>query len=227
VDLQSLSSTACSPQQQTFVGDGDAQEDGPPTDAAAAAAAAALPTLSSSSHERQPAKYLPLVNSQHQLQLTDSGGYDFHGLSSDAAFLSRITQHFPELRHHDSRTQFASPQAPRPGQSSQQPIDQPWQSFLPAGSKNYDFSRLPPRELARMLCDYAFNHATCLLRIVHVPSFYKRFDILYDAEKRNLAQDEAQYLGLLYSVLALGSMYDVDENDASNPDHYAEAIRRG
>jgi hypothetical protein len=78
-----------------------------------------------------------------------------------------------------------------------------------------------------MLCDYSFNHASCLLRIVHVPSFCKSFDTLYDSGKTQYSPEEGRFLGLLYSILALGSMYDVDENDPSNPDHYNEATTRG
>ncbi|CAH0050809.1 unnamed protein product [Clonostachys solani] len=165
-------------------------------------------------------KYIPLIQNEDQLRFTDNGELDFHGTSSSATFLSRITQNLPELLRYDSRIPFL-PQLPRPGGPSTGVC-----SPFPGHSK-YDYSKLPPRHLARMLCDYSFNHASCLLRIVHVPSFYKSFDTLYNSEKTQYTSEEGRFVGLLYSILALGSMYDVDENDPSNPDHYNEATTRG
>ncbi|KAK7215781.1 hypothetical protein V2G26_003784 [Clonostachys chloroleuca] len=165
-------------------------------------------------------KYIPLIQNEDQLRFTDNGELDFRGTSSSATFLSRITQNLPELLRYDSRIpflpQFTRPDGPLTGVSSSS-----------TGYSKYDYSKLPPRHLARMLCDYSFNHASCLLRIVHVPSFCKSFDALYDSEKTQYAPEEGRFLGLLYSILALGSMYDVDENDPSNPDHYNEATTRG
>jgi hypothetical protein len=164
-------------------------------------------------------RWIPMVEGQDQLRFTDNGDVDFHGLSSGAAFLSHFTQHFPELLRHDSRIPFL-PQATRLNLPSGLPM-------TVAASSSYNYTKLPPRHLARMLCEYSFKHASSLLRIVHVPSFYKRFDALYDGQSVGSAQDRDRYMGLLYSILALGSMYDVDENDPSNPDHYDEAISRG
>ncbi|KAH7322835.1 fungal-specific transcription factor domain-containing protein [Stachybotrys elegans] len=163
-------------------------------------------------------RFIPLIENQDQLRFTESGDFDFHGLSSGVVFLSHFTQHFPELLRYDSRIPFL-PQAPR--------LYVP--PVLPglAASSKYNYAKLPPRELARMLCDYSFNHASCMLRIVHIPSFYRRFDAVYDAQESARDEGDVRYLGLLYSILALGSMYDVDENDPSNPDHYNEAINRG
>jgi hypothetical protein len=164
-------------------------------------------------------RYIQMVEGQAQLRFTDNGDVDFHGLSSGAAFLSHFTQHFPELLRHDSRIPFL-PQATRLNLPAGLPM-------MVAASSSYNYTKLPPRHLARMLCEYSFKHASCLLRIVHVPSFYRRFDALYDGQSMGQAQDRDKYMGLLYSILALGSMYDVDENDPSNPDHYDEAVSRG
>ena len=212
VDLQRLESVAISSQQTVT--------SGTPRDDASASGQETITEPSSES-----TKYIPLVeNSEQQLRLTGNGEFDFQGHSSGAAFLSRITQHFPGLLRYDSRIPFL----PEVSASSlPSPAGLPSLGPFVTGQSNYDFSKLPPRELARMLCEYSFNHASCLLRIVHVPSFYQRFDEVYDKQPRTYTQDEIRYLGLLYSVLALGSMYDVDENDPSNPDHYNEAMNRG
>ncbi|KFA45646.1 hypothetical protein S40293_08909 [Stachybotrys chartarum IBT 40293] len=212
VDLQTLESIALSPRPSS--NRDDLRDDAGRSDQES-------PQANGTSLEGD--MYIPLAENEDQLRYTDSGEFDFHGLSSGAAFLSRLTRHFPELMHYDSRIPFL-PQTTRPN-GSPAPLSAP--SALFNGHSNYDYSRLPRRELARMLCEYSFNHASCLLRIVHVPSFYKRFDALYDLEESNYTQEQGRYVGLLYSILALGSMYDVDENDPSNPDHYKEAMIRG
>jgi hypothetical protein len=167
--------------------------------------------------------YIPLVDGEDPLRFTDSGELDFHGISSGAAFLSRITRDCPQLLQFDARIPFL-PETPRSGL--------PLRAGRPGspaghGAARYNYSKLPPRELARMLCEYSFNHASCLLRILHVPSFYKSFDALYDGKEATEKRENASFVGLLYAILALGSMYDVDENDPSNPDHYNEATSRG
>ncbi|KAH8888995.1 hypothetical protein GQ53DRAFT_723777 [Thozetella sp. PMI_491] len=162
------------------------------------------------------ARFVPFVEKVSQLDLTDTGEYVFHGLSSGAAFLSRITQQFPTLFRHDSRTPF-SPQPQRPFPAS--PI-----AGWPA---NYDFLKLPPKELARALCEYSFSRACCIYRVVHVPSFWKKFERLYEERPQICLPEQRRFVGLVFSVIALGSMYDVDENDPTNPNHYVVATDRG
>jgi hypothetical protein len=53
------------------------------------------------------------------------------------------------------------------------------------------------------------------------------FDRLYEERPQRYTPEERRFVGLLFSVMALGSMYDVDENDPTNPDHYAVAMERG
>jgi hypothetical protein len=159
-----------------------------------------------------------------QLDLTETGEYDFHGMSSGAAFLSRITQHFPGLVRYDSRMPFL-PQPQRPFLAK--PLELPAYSANPWWQENYDFSRLPPRQLAHDLCEYSFSRASCILRVVHTPSFWKMFKKLYEERPQRYTTEERRFVGLLFSVMALGSMYDVDENDPTNPDHYTVATERG
>ncbi|KAG8167988.1 hypothetical protein KVR01_003677 [Diaporthe batatas] len=170
------------------------------------------------------ARRMPLVENVGQLDLTATGEYDFHGMSSGAAFLSRITQQFPGLSRYDSRTPF---------------LPQPGRPFLPKSSGllghsatswshvSDGFSPVPPQPFARDLCEFAFSRATCILPVVHAPSFWRMFHRLYEERPQKYTPEERRFVGLLFSVMALGSMYDVDENDPTNPDHYAVAMERG
>lgn len=135
-----------------------------------------------------------------------------------------MTKKFPELLAYDSRIPFL-PQGPRPAVALPLGSLGDWSNF--GLRANPAFYELPPRQLARTLCEYSFNCATCILRTVHVPSFYRMFDSIYDIPSQIYSSEQRRFLGLLYAVLALGSMYDVDENDPSNPDHYAVAMDQG
>ncbi len=49
----------------------------------------------------------------------------------------------------------------------------------------------------------------------------------HEEQPQRYTHEERRFVGLLFSVIALGSMYDVDEKDPTNPDHYAVAMDRG
>ncbi|ETS86285.1 hypothetical protein PFICI_00113 [Pestalotiopsis fici W106-1] len=172
----------------------------------------------------EPGRFITLRDRVSQLDLTETGEYDFHGSSSGAAFLSQIAQQFPGLFRYDSRLPFL-PQSPSSFRS------EALQHHGHAGEwtwqDKHDFLELPVRQLAQDLCDYAFSRASCILRVVHAPSFWKSFDHLYQGRPQRFTLEQRRFVGLLFSVMALGSMYDVDENDPTNPDHYAVAIHRG
>ncbi|KAK0612152.1 fungal-specific transcription factor domain-containing protein [Immersiella caudata] len=170
-------------------------------------------------------RFIPLVEGIGELDLGDDGKWDYHGLSSGAAYFGRIMKDFPELLSHDPRTPFL-PQAPRPYMAL--PLGS-LENFTPGLGAHQCYYELPPQDLARTLCEYSLSCATCVLRTVHIPSFYQRFDHLYNTALPSQAYDaeHRRFQGLLYAVLALGSMYDVDEKDPTNPNHYAVAMDRG
>ncbi|KAI4593839.1 hypothetical protein KJ359_008880 [Pestalotiopsis sp. 9143b] len=171
----------------------------------------------------EPGRYITLIDRVNQLDLTETGEYDFHGLSSGAAFLSQIAQQFPSLRY-DSRLPFLPPlQSSVLAETSESAA----QSETLSWPVKPDFLELPVRQLAQDLCDYSFSRASCILRVVHAPSFWRSFDRLYQERPQKFTLEQRRFVGLLFSVMALGSMYDVDENDPTNPDHYDVAIQRG
>lgn len=179
------------------------------------------------SPDKEDAQLLSMIESIGQLELDDQGGWDFHGVSSGAVFLRRMKEHFQGLmgppgtqlpflppkprrqgsRHHDS-----------PGFSTG---SAPWN---PASTPH--IPELPPREYARKLCYYSLNCATCLTRIVHIPSFYETFDRVYEKPYEALTHEERRFLGLLYAVMAVGCMYDNFDNSGPQA-AYQETVEQG
>ncbi|KAK0722851.1 fungal-specific transcription factor domain-containing protein [Lasiosphaeria miniovina] len=175
----------------------------------------------------QDAQIMSMIETIGQLDITDGGESDFHGISSGAVFLRRMKEHFQGLLGNDYRIPFL-PRPSRPvGMFS---LDSP----RPNADSVWDISavpninELPPKEKVLKLCHYALNCATCLLRVVHAPSFYDSLDRLYDTSQESWGGEDRRFLGLLYSVMALGCMYNVTEDQPSNPPvTYKSAMEEG
>jgi hypothetical protein len=97
--------------------------------------------------------------------------------------------------------------------------DSPWDNGL----------ELPSKEEARALCDSAIEDAGGLLRVVHYPSFLKQMDDLYDTPHDDYSNEENIFLPLLYSVLALGTLFATDDLAEQELDRkgYESAIAEG
>lgn len=170
---------------------------------------------------------MSMIETIGQLDLSEGGEWDFHGTSSGAVFLRRMKQHFRGLLGNDYRTPFLPRPSGRPqgmfnldspGSNPGSPWDGPNMSDI------YD---LPDKEKARTLCYYSLNCATCLMRVVHIPTFYEMFDKVYELPPEAFGNEERRFLGLLYSVLALGCMYNVSTDDPSNPVTFKTAMDEG
>jgi hypothetical protein len=94
-------------------------------------------------------------------------------------------------------------------------------------STTSNFADLPSKEVTRNLCYYSLSCATCLVRIIHVPSFYEKLDKIYDRPVDSLNTEETHFLGLVYSVLALGCMYNTLDDSSSSRGAYHEAMEEG
>ncbi|KLU87619.1 hypothetical protein MAPG_06616 [Magnaporthiopsis poae ATCC 64411] len=174
----------------------------------------------------QDDQLLSMIEGMGHLELAD-GEADFHGTSSGAVFMRRLKAHMG--LHNDAKMPFP-PRKPQqrfafgsPQSSASSPFD-PGESTGPA---IYD---LPPKEVSRSLCYFSLNCATCLLRIVHLPTFYESFERLYDKKStEGLGLEDHRDLALLYSTLALGSVFfpTDDENDPANQVHYKGATEKG
>jgi hypothetical protein len=172
-------------------------------------------------NEAQDAQIKSMVGTLGQLDLSDAGEWDFHGISSGRVFLRRMREHFGFGA--DNRT----PIVPKPPRS--RGMFQLDSASSPLGNARegspVKLYELPPRETVKKLCYYSLNCATCLLRIVHIPSFYERLDKLYDNPSESYDGEDRRFFGLLYAVLALGCMYDY--SDESNTFGYTDARERG
>jgi hypothetical protein len=99
-----------------------------------------------------------------------------------------------------------------PISAHQSPVD--LNNVLPAGTD------LPTKKEARILCDNAFIDAGAMMRVVHLPSFYRSMDRIYETASENYSNEENSFLPLLYSVLAYGTLF---RNDSSSDEGGYEA----
>lgn len=176
--------------------------------------------------QQKEAQIMSMIETIGQLDLTEGGGWDFRGTSSGAVFLRRMKDHFRGLLGYDYQTTFL----PRPNRVPgllKLDSPQPTSASTPSDSKYTVVYDLPPRERARQLSYCALDCGTALLRIVHNPSFFERFDILYDKPAESYDVEDNRFLGLLYAVMAVGCMYNIAEEDTDNRVNYKEATEEG
>lgn len=188
-----------------------------------------LDDTSSSSSSMLSGQLMSMIPTLGSLDLNDKGDYDFHGVSSGAVFFRRMKDHFRTLLGRD----YQVPMHARGRRSGNiLGLDSPRSSMtsrwdIPTTSTNiYD---MPPVEVARTLCSYSLNYATCLLRIVHIPSFLTMLEGLYAKPTHEYDREDNKNLALAYSVMALGCMYNVPDgkDTKSKPSPYELAIEQG
>lgn len=170
------------------------------------------------------AKLITMIDSIGQLDLDDKGGWDFHGTSSGAVFLRRMKDHFRGMLGPMSKAPFLPRPDRPPGLVA---LDSP----SPGGNSPFSavssYPELPSKDVARKLCYYSLSCATCLVRIIHVPSFTERFEQIYNRPLDSLNQEDTHFLGLVYAVLALGCMYNNLDDAKPQSGAYKTAIEEG
>jgi hypothetical protein len=161
-----------------------------------------------------------MVQATGNLDLDEDGNWDYHGHSSGLSFMRRIQQEYGDIiggkapsaslfKYRPPSQVLDSPNSAHPS-----PADS---TVLPAGTD------LPPKKIARTLCDNALVDASAMLRVVHLPSFYKSFDRMYDIAPENYGNAENTFLPLLYAVLALGSLFPkVTNQELAGVEGYAD-----
>lgn len=165
-----------------------------------------------------------MIDSIGQLDIDDKGACDYHGTSSGAVFLRRMKEHFRGMLGPVGKMPFL-PRPERP--AGLMNLDSPSSAGNSPFSGVSNAPELPPKDVARKLCYYSLSCATCLVRIVHVPTFYDRFEKLYEKPLDNFSKSDAHFLGLLYAVMALGCMYNnLDDADSQKVAH-REAMDEG
>lgn len=169
-----------------------------------------------------------MIETTGQLELDERGHWDFHGGSSGAVFLQQMREQFDGLLGNNTKAPFLPKLPARTATFSQlesprSTVDSPFEGGLP------NTLDLPDREHALRLCSNALDCACALLRILHAPSFYEMFDRIYDTPPENFGDEENRYLPLLYSILALGSMFMDHPGVNKGPEDvsYKEGIDQG
>lgn len=167
-----------------------------------------------------------MVENTGTLDLDDQGNWDFHGHSSGLIFLRRMREQFgdmlgqgegqgrhtPFIRTHRINQVLDSPKSA--GES-------PSESNLP---NTHD---LPSRKVARELVESTLDEACALLRFVHQPTFYALFDRIYDTPPDQYGNEESKFLPLLYVVMAVGCLFNKNENSRLQSEGYVNAIDDG
>ncbi|KAL8759670.1 MAG: hypothetical protein Q9199_000631 [Rusavskia elegans] len=158
------------------------------------------------------------------LHLDDQGHWDFCGQSSGMIFLRRMREQFGDLlaKFEDTGIPFTksstiSGRLMSPKSTSGSPMD---------SSKN-NAQDLPAKSCARKLCSYALNDAAALFPFVHKPTFYNKFDRIYDTPRASYEPSDEKFLPLLYSVIALGCLFATAEASMLQSYGYESAIDLG
>jgi hypothetical protein len=146
-----------------------------------------------------------MVKATGQLDLDEEGNWDYQGHSSGLSFMRGLRQfddmfQIPSDNSPSMRYRTMSHDSPSPGALS-----------LAGSSASPNGVALPSKAEARVLCDSAIIEYSAMLRVVHLPSFYKQMDRIYELPAENYGNAETSFLPLLYAVLALGKLYS--END--------------
>jgi hypothetical protein len=163
-----------------------------------------------------------MVRSTGQLDLDEQGHLEYHGNSSGLSFVKRMREQLGDMMGPEGRgTPFIKPGRPlsQVFDSPRSTTDSPWDNGL----------ELPSKEEARALCDNAIEDAGALLRVVHYPSFLKQLDSIYDNSHEDYTNDDNVFLPLLYTVLALGTLFASDDAAMDDLDNkgYETAITEG
>jgi hypothetical protein len=163
-----------------------------------------------------------MVRSTGQLDLDEQGNLEYHGHSSGLSFVRRMREQLGDVMGPEGQgTPFVkSRPMSQVFDSPRSAHDSPWES-PPSGSD------LPPREVARQLCDNAINDAASLLRVVHYPTFLGQLDAVYDKPPESYGNDENVFLPLLYAAMALGTLFSKDEGGELDCKGYENAITEG
>lgn len=185
--------------------------------------AAATKGKHSSSSSSLDAQLHSMIETVGQLDLDERGDYDFQGNSSGTVFFKRMKEHFRSLLGRDYQIPFL-PRPPRPAGVATLDSPRPSSSSRMPPSNSSSIYDLPPKERALALCSESLNNATCLLRIVHIPSFYKMLDGLYETPADSLGKEGQRSLALAYTVMALGCMYNIPEKDSTSATPYKIAV---
>ena len=163
-----------------------------------------------------------MVKTTGSLDLDESGFWDYHGVSSGLVFIRRMREQFGDLMGPAEAN--GSPfigNAVLFSDSPRSNLDSPSEIVSP---NTHD---LPSKSCALDLCRGTLQEACSILRFVHQPTFYKGLDRIYQLPSDQWGSEEIRFLPLLYSVLAVGSIFSQDSRGKLMSDGYGDATDKG
>lgn len=167
-----------------------------------------------------------MVQNTGSLDIDDRGHWDFHGNSSGIVFLRALRDQFGDLMGQaegygkpflKTRTLASPVNSPRSAGSGQSLPD----AELP------NKQDLPPKACAVLLAQYALDDACALMRFVHQPTFWAKFERAYDTPADQYRDSETRFLPLLYSIVALGALFAKADRSELQKWGYENAIDQG
>ena len=159
-----------------------------------------------------------MVRAVGQIELDESGRWDYHGHSSGLSFVRRMREQLGDIMGPETvatpfiKSRPASHVVDSPKSVYESPMESPM-----TGSTD-----LPPEDIARNLCTLSIQETAVLLRAVHLPTFWRSFKRIYTISPDNYIDEDHRFLPLLYSVLAVGTVFGTDQDE-----EYESAIDHG
>ncbi|KAF2150952.1 hypothetical protein K461DRAFT_228550 [Myriangium duriaei CBS 260.36] len=147
-----------------------------------------------------------MIRAVGQIEMDENGNWDYHGHSSGLSFVKRMREQLGDLMGPDTgSTPFVMPR------KVSQVIDSPRSTSIGSPMDYSTMSDLPPEHVAKELCEHAINRYSILLKVVHVPSFWRSFKRIYSLPAEQFTNEDYKFTLLLYSTLALGTVYGPQE----------------
>jgi len=159
-----------------------------------------------------------MVRATGQIELDESGRWDYHGHSSGLSFVRRMREQLGDLMGPETvATPFVKS---RPATHIiESPRSTYAESPMESPSATLD---LPPEDVARTMCNNSISETAVLLRTIHLPTFWRSFKRIYTLAPEQYADEDQRFLPLLHSVLAVGTVYGTNYDQ-----EYESAIDQG
>jgi hypothetical protein len=177
-------------------------------------------TTSSDSNCSMPHALLEtMVEGTGQLSIDERGNCDYYANIAGLALIRRIRERC------DALVEDSQEDPPSQSPESFKPLTSPVRS--PSMSEE---SRprhcLPPRDVAIQYVTAAFTCALSLVRFVHEPSFYARFERFY-TERNEMSSpstlDDTRFEALMNELFALGVLFSTNPQSEAAADSAAKA----
>ena len=166
-----------------------------------------------------------MVRAVAQIDMDETGHWDYHGHSSGLSFVRRMREQLGDLMGPETpatpfvKTRPMSVVFDSPKSGADSPLTGDFST-----TSSHD---LPPKVLAQEICHFAVDDAAALMKIVHKPSFWQSFEHLYGTPSENWTNDDQVFLPLFHSVMALGHLFAKDEQSGVSREGYENGIQQG